>query len=129
MPVILSYVVCVVLAAMIIFQASLIFGAPLGRFAWGGHWDVLPARERGFAALTIVGYALAGFVVLEGANVFAVFPALASEIATFVFAAAFFGAFVLTATSRSESERRLMLPANLALSALTLIVAVTGHIK
>ena len=129
MPIILSYVVCAVLAAMIVLQASLIFGAPFGRFAWGGHWDVLPARERGFAALLIVGYVLAGFVVLEGANVFALFPALASEIATFVFAALFFGGFVLTATSRSESERRLMLPVNLALSALTLIVAVTGHIK
>jgi hypothetical protein len=128
-PVILSYVVCVLLGLLIILQASLIVGTPLGRFAWGGNWDVLPARERGFAALTIIGYALAGFVVLEGSGVLAYFPALASEIAAFVFAAVFFGGFALTATSRGPWERRLMLPTNLALSALFLIVAVTGHIS
>jgi hypothetical protein len=36
---------------------------------------------------------------------------------------------VLTATSRGIWERRLMLPVNLALSALFLIIAVTGHIS
>lgn len=126
---ILSYVVCALLAVLIILQASLIVGAPLGRFAWGGRWDVLPGRERGFAALTIIGYALAGAAALEGSGVLDAIPTLASVIVAFLFAAVFFAGFVLTATSRGVWERRVMLPANLALSALFLIVAVTGHIS
>ena len=126
---ILSYVVCALLAVLIILQASLIVGAPLGRFAWGGRWDVLPGRERGFAALTIIGYALAGFAALEGSGVLNYLPALASGIVAVVFTVAFFAGFVLTATSSGIWERRLMLPANLVLAALFLIIAVTGHIS
>lgn len=129
MPVILAIICCVVLAGLVVLQVLLAAGAPLGRFVRGGQWDVLPGRERGFAALVAVGYAVAGFVVLEGADILSVLPALPSEVATFVFAALFFAGFVLTAMSRGEYERRLMLPVNLALAALFLIVAVTGHLK
>ncbi|MEW9873186.1 hypothetical protein [Arthrobacter sp. HS15c] len=37
---------CALLAALAVFQAALIAGAPLGRFAWGGQHDVLPAKLR-----------------------------------------------------------------------------------
>jgi hypothetical protein len=128
-PVVLAYICCVALAGLIILQAALVAGAPLGRFAWGGDWDVLPARERGFAALAVIGYALAGFVVLQGANVFSLGPVIVAEIATYVGTAVFFASFIITAYSRSASERRIMFPVNLGLAALFLIVAVTGHVK
>jgi hypothetical protein len=129
MPVVLAYICCALLAGLIILQASLVAGAPLGRFAWGGLSDVLPPRERGFSALAVAGYAIAGFVALDGASILSLVPVLTSEIATYLAAVLFFGGFILTATSRSESERRIMLPVNLALAALFLIVAVTGHLK
>ena len=37
---------CVILAALAIFQAALIAGAPLGRFAWGSQHSVLPTKLR-----------------------------------------------------------------------------------
>ena len=37
---------CILMAALAVFQAALIAGAPLGRFAWGGQHDVLPAKLR-----------------------------------------------------------------------------------
>jgi NADH:ubiquinone oxidoreductase subunit 6 (subunit J) len=129
MPVVLAYVSCVVLAVLVVLQTALVGGAPLGRFAWGGAHDVLPARDRGYSALLILGYAVAAVVVLQGADLLALVPVVAAVLLTYVFTVVFFAAFVLTATSRSEYERRLMLPANLALSALFLIVAVTGHVK
>ena len=129
MPVVLAYICCALLAGLVILQVSLAAGAPLGRFAWGGDWDVLPSRERGFAGLAVVAYALAAVVALQGANIFSLVPAAIAEIATFFGAALFFTAFIRVARSRSDSERYFMLPVNLVLAALFLIVAVTGHLK
>jgi uncharacterized membrane protein YphA (DoxX/SURF4 family) len=68
-------------------------------------------------------------VALQGANLFLVLPVLASQIACYVVAALFFAAFILTARSRSLTERRVMLPFYVILSGLFLIVAIAGHIS
>jgi hypothetical protein len=48
-----AIVACAVLAGLTVFQAALIAGAPLGRFAWGGQHDVLPAKLRIGSAVSI----------------------------------------------------------------------------
>jgi hypothetical protein len=126
-PQIVAIICCVALLGFAAFQAVLLAGVPLARFAWGGEDHYLQARQRPYALLTICGCLLGVFVALQGANLFLVLPVLASQLACYLYAAAFFAAFILTARSRSLIERQVMLPFYVILSALFLIVAVAGH--
>jgi hypothetical protein len=126
-PQVVAIVCSVALLAFAVFQVLLLSGAPLARFAWGGEDHYLQPRHGRFALLTIVGCLLGIFVALQGANLFLVIPVLASQLACYIFAALFFAAFILTARSRSLTERRVMLPFCVILSALFLIIALAGH--
>ncbi|MEJ1230938.1 MAG: hypothetical protein WDM88_10510 [Galbitalea sp.] len=127
LAVVLALICCAALACLVALQVALLFGAPLGRFAWGGEDHYLQPPQRPLAVGAVVGYLVAALVVLQGADLFLLVPVLAAQVATYVFCALFFAAFVLTARSRNPIERHVMLPTNLVLSALFLIVAVTGH--
>jgi hypothetical protein len=126
-PQVVAIVCCTALVVLAIYQGVLLAGAPLARFAWGGEDHYLQPQFRGYAVLTILGALLGGFVALCGADILHQLPSLVSTIGNFVFTAALFGAFVLTARSRSPIERHVMLPTYLILSALFLIVALAGH--
>ena len=56
------------LGALAVFQALLAFGAPLGRFAWGGQHRVLPRPLRVGSVVSIGVYALLGSIVLARAD-------------------------------------------------------------
>jgi hypothetical protein len=127
-PVLLAYVACGLLAILALFQLTLIFGAPLGRFIWGGRHDVLPAALRAGSAGMIVLYAVFAIVVLQAANLTSILPVVAGQVAIWVLSAYFFVSFVTSAISPSPSERAVMTPINLLLAALCLFVAVTGHL-
>ena len=129
MPQVVAIICSVILVALAVFQVVLLTGVPLARFAWGGEDHYLQPQFRGYAALTIVGSLIGAFAALQGANFGLVIPILASQIACYVFAVACFGAFILTARSRSLTERRVMLPVFVVLSGLFLIVAIAGHIS
>jgi hypothetical protein len=115
------------LLAYAVFQAVLLSGVPLARFAWGGEDHYLQPPHRPFAILAIVGCAIAIFVALQGAGLLLVIPTLAARVCCYVFVGVFFAAFVLQARSRSRLERRLMLPVFVTLSALFLILALAGN--
>ncbi len=68
MSTVAAVLVCVVLGALAVFQALLVAGAPLGRFAWGGRSHVLPAGLRVGSAVAIAVYALVAAVVLRRAG-------------------------------------------------------------
>ena len=127
MPQVVAIICCVGLVGFAAFQVILLAGVPLARFAWGGEDHYLQPRYRPSAILTICGCLLGIFVALQGANIFLVLPVLASQIACYAFAGLFFAAFILTARSRSLTERRVMLPFCVIVSALFLIVALAGH--
>jgi hypothetical protein len=128
MPATLALVACLILACLAILQLALIAGAPLGRFAWGGKERVLSPGRRAGSAVVIVLYAIFALVILQAADVIAVVSALVGQVAIWVLTAYFFVGFVMNALSRSPSERAVMTPVSLALAALCLIVAVTGHL-
>jgi hypothetical protein len=128
MPVIAAYIASGLLACLAVFQIALIAGAPLGRFAWGGHNDVLPRQQRINSGGSVILYALFGIIILDTVSQVSLLPNLVATIATYVLTAFFFVGFVLNALSRSPSERALMAPLNLVLAALCLFVAVTGHL-
>jgi hypothetical protein len=126
-PQVVAIVCCVALVGFGVFQGALLAGVPLARFAWGGEDHYLQPRHRPFAVLAILGCLVGAFVALQGANLFLVIPVLASQVASYLFVALFFAAFILTARSRSLTERKVMLPVYVVLSALFLIIALAGH--
>ncbi|WP_242633477.1 hypothetical protein [Arthrobacter sp. S39] len=112
------------LAALAVFQAALIAGAPLGRFAWGGQHDVLPAKLRIGSATSIALYVLIAYVALAKAGVA---PPLVSEgftdVACWVLTGYFALGIVLNGISRSKPERLVMTPTVAVLTALYLVLS------
>ena len=115
---------CVLLAALAVFQAALIAGAPLGRFAWGGQHDVLPAKLRIGSATSIALYVLIAYVALAKAGLA---PPLVSEgftdVACWVLTGYFALGIVLNGISRSKPERLVMTPTVVVLTALYLVLS------
>ena len=60
--------VCVLLGALAVSQVLLVCRFPLGRFAWGGQHEVLPARLRVGSVSAIAVYVVMGWVVLARAG-------------------------------------------------------------
>ncbi|MEJ1181643.1 MULTISPECIES: hypothetical protein [unclassified Pseudarthrobacter] len=115
---------CAILAALAIFQAALIAGAPLGRFAWGGQHNVLPTKLRIGSATSIVLYVLIAYVALAKAGLAA---PLVSEgftnVTCWVLTGYFALGIVLNGISRSKPERLVMTPTVVVLTALYLILS------
>ena len=115
---------CVILAALAIFQAALIGGAPLGRFAWGGQHNVLPTKLRIGSATSIVLYVLIAYVAL--AKVGLAEPLVSesfTNVTCWVLTGYFALGIVLNGISRSKPERLVMTPTVVVLTALYLILS------
>ncbi|MEV1129030.1 hypothetical protein [Agromyces sp. NPDC049794] len=119
-----AIVLCVLLGVLAVGQVALIFGAPLGHFAWGGADRVLPKSKRIGSVVAIVLYAVFAWIFLMRADLA---PLVLPEIVVVVAAWVVFGYFVLgiamNAISRSKPERYTMTPLSVVLAALSLIVA------
>ncbi|GAA3641682.1 hypothetical protein GCM10022200_26830 [Microbacterium awajiense] len=122
---ILASALTVALALLAVFQAALVFGAPLGRFAWGGQHRVLPARLRIGSALSIVIYALIAVIAWDRVGAIDVFGDVFSQIAMWVIFAYFTLGIVMNAISRSKPERYMMVPVSIVLAALSLLIALS----
>jgi hypothetical protein len=115
---------CTILAALAVFQAALIAGAPIGRFAWGGQHDVLPPRLRVGSAVSIVLYAAFALVILERAGLATIFSSPGFvQVASWVLFGYFTLGILMNGISRSKPERNTMAPVSLVLAALVLLVA------
>jgi hypothetical protein len=114
----------VLLAALAVFQLALAFGAPLGRFAWGGQHRVLPTSLRLGSLSSLVIYALIGAIVAERADLLDVAASDSPvRVAAWAVAAYFLLGVVLNAASRSKAERNVMTPLCAVLCALSVVVA------
>lgn len=114
---------CALLGILAIFQVLLIIGLPLGRFAWGGQNDVLPARLRVGSAISILIYAAFAAVALARYGLAAFLPAPADAVAMWVIAAYLLLSVLPNLASKSRDERRLMVPASLVLAGLAFATA------
>ncbi|WP_349627041.1 hypothetical protein [Leifsonia sp. C5G2] len=102
---------CVLLAALALFQLALVAGAPWGRLAWGGADRVLPARRRVASAVAIVLYALFAAVFLAVAGMIASgLPDVVVRVLAWVIVAYLALGTVMNALSRSRPERYAMAP-------------------
>lgn len=115
---------CVLLAALAVFQAALMAGAPLGRFAWGGQHNVLPTKLRIGSATSIILYVLFAYVALSKAGMAA--PLVNqdfTDVFCWVLTAYFAVGIVLNGISRSKPERLIMTPTVVILTALYLALS------
>jgi hypothetical protein len=107
-----------------VFQAALIAGVPIGRFAWGGQHEVLPRRLRIGSVVSIVLYAAFALVILERAALVSIFGSAGFlEVACWVLFGYFALGIIMNGISRSKPERNTMAPVSLVLAALVLVVA------
>jgi hypothetical protein len=115
---------CTVLGGLAVFQALLVLGAPLGRFAWGGQHRVLPVRLRVGSVISLVVYGvLAGIVLARAGLLETGFSEGLLRVAAWIAAAYFFLGIWLNLASRSKPERTVMSPAAAVLCALFAVVA------
>lgn len=121
--IIASTIALTILALLAIFQVALIVGAPLGNYAWGGKYKVLPTKLRIGSITSIVIYAVFAAFILSKSELWVL---ISNEVVVngglwIMTIYAVFGVF-LNAISRSKHERNLMTPVALAL-AITFLVA------
>ncbi len=125
MEVAAAVAVCVLLAALSVFQIVLVIGRPLGRFAWGGAHDVLPRRLRVASAVSIVLYGFFAVLVLDRADITDLLPDAAADVGIWVLVGYLAIGVVLNGMSRSKPERNVMTPLVLLLFGLCLVVALS----
>jgi hypothetical protein len=118
-----AFVGAAVLGALAVFQALLIAGAPLGRFAWGGQNDVLPSRLRIGSGVSIALYGVFALLILQAAGAVTLLPRGLVAVAIWVLAGYFALGIVMNAVSRSRSERLVMTPLTLVLAGVCLVLA------
>ena len=114
---------CALLGALAVFQALLVAGQPLGRFAWGGQHDVLPTGLRVASAVSIAGYAAFAVLMLSAADALDVLPTGFVEVAIWVLTGYFALGIAMNAISRSRPERLVMTPVVLVLAVVCLVLA------
>jgi hypothetical protein len=119
----LAVLAVVVLAGLAVFQALLVAGQPLGRFAWGGQHPVLPTGLRVGSAVSIALYAGFAVLILCAAGALAVLPDGFVDVAIWVLTGYFALGIAMNAISRSRPERLVMTPTVLVLAAICLVLA------
>lgn len=115
-----------VLVLLALFQLALAFGAPWGRFAWGGqHPGALPAGYRAASAFSILVYGFMAVLALNRAGVLDVFPDGFTRVAAWVVFAYLALGVAMNAISRSKPERYVMTPVAVVLAVLALFIALS----
>lgn len=112
------------LGALAVLQTLLAAGLPLGRFAWGGQNDVLPAGLRIGSVVSIALYAVFAVLILQAAGALDLVPDGVAGVAIWVLTGYFVLGIAMNAVSRSRSERLVMTPVVAVLAACCLALAV-----
>lgn len=122
----LAIVCCVILAALTVLQIALIFGAPLGKFAWGGEHKVLPVSLRVASVVAILLYGVIALMLLSKAGLIAIFDnQQVVDVIVWIIAGYFTLGIVMNAISRSKYERALMTPVVSLLAILCICIALS----
>jgi hypothetical protein len=115
---------CIIIAGLIVFQTALAFGAPLGKYAWGGQHTILPKKLRISSLSSIVIYAFFTIIILDkGAVVNLISDQSFVDIITWILVGYFWLGVFMNSISRSKPERNLMTPVALLLAILTTLIA------
>lgn len=117
-------VALVVLGLLAVFQAALVAGAPLGRFAWGGQHTVLPTRLKIGSVVSILIYAVFAIFLLSKSGLWRVITnETVLDVGLWVMTGYLFLGVLMNAMSRSKPERNVMTPVALVLALCFLVVS------
>jgi len=122
--IIAAYIALVVLTLLAVFQIALIFGAPIGRFAWGGQHRVLPLNLRLGSLLSLALYDTFGLFLMSKAGIWELIQdEWVLQLGLWIFTAYFALGVIVNGISRSKPERYVMTPVAAVLFICFLIVA------
>lgn len=122
----LAVVSCVVLTILAIFQLALISGMPLGKYAWGGSYEVLPVNLKIGSAISILLYGIFAAIILSRSEILMLITnQTIVRVGIWVLAVYFCLGVLLNAISRSKHERNVMTPAAFVLAVATLYIALS----
>mgnify|MGYP003464677723 FL=1 len=105
-----SIVVAILFLAIAIFQVLLSLGYPLGEFAMGGNYKVLPKKLRIASVANALILLCMGFVFLQHTNVLVGLDFLATHILVWVITIFLGLNTIANLISRSKKERLVMTP-------------------
>ena len=123
MSIVAAWLACALLGALALFQAALIAGAPIGRFAWGGQHRVLPRGFRIGSVVAIVLYVLFALIILQRALVLPSLPEPLVSVGVWVVLTYFILGIGMNAISRSKPERYTTVPVTIVLTVLSFFIA------
>lgn len=123
MAIVAALVATAILFVLVLFQAALIAGAPLGRLAWGGQHAVLPVGLRLGSVAAIPIYMLIASLLLQKAALAAIWPEAWIGVGVWIVVGYFALGVPLNAISRSRPERWVMTPVVMVLAASSLTLA------
>lgn len=114
----LAILITIILGALAIFQILLVCGLSLGRFAWGGQHEVLPARLRIGSLASILIYGLFAIVALSKVDAINIITSQTLlDVSLWTITAYLALGVLLNAMSRSKPERYTMTPVTMVLFA------------
>lgn len=120
-----TFIAVLVLVSLVFFQIALIFGAPLGNYAWGGGSKVLSKQLRIASFTSIILYSVfAIFIAGKAGWLDVINNQQILNIGMWVFTFYFFIGIGMNAISRSKPERNLMTPVAAVLAVCFLAVTI-----
>ncbi|ADC52136.1 hypothetical protein BpOF4_20704 (plasmid) [Alkalihalophilus pseudofirmus OF4] len=122
---ILSIVVAIFCVFVAVFQVLLSLGYPLGEFAMGGYYKILPKKLRIVSALNALILLFMGFIFLQHTNVLNGFGFLSTNILVWVITIFLGLNTIANLTSRSKKERLIMTPLSGFIFILCLIITLS----
>ncbi len=115
-----------ILIALSVFQLLLIIGKPLGSYAWGGQYKVLPKKLRIASVFSVVLYFMFGAFLISKAGVVSIIPDSSFlTVAMWVSTGYFVLGIFMNAISRSKKERMLMTPVAFSLAIVFLLASLS----
>lgn len=108
---IVSVIGSILFIFVIVLYLLLLQGQPLGEYALGGKYKVLPRKARAVCLAAILIQIFAMLILLQGGGVINMgIPGMITRIACFVFAAYFSLNIVMNLMSKSKKEKAVMTP-------------------
>ena len=122
--VIATWLAVFTLSLLGLFQLSLALGAPMGQFAWGGKYKVLPRNLRIGSILSLIIYLGIAICLLSKSGIYQIIQqgTLLNILVWVIFVYLVLGIF-MNAISRSKRERYTMTPIVILLASCSLTVA------
>ncbi|MGM7685102.1 hypothetical protein ACSVDA_23635 [Cytobacillus sp. Hm23] len=122
---ILSIIVTIMFAFIAVFQVLLALGVPLGEFAMGGFYKVLPKKLRIISFINAIILLFMGVVFLQHTNFLNIFNFLPTNILVWVITVYLGLNTIKNLISKSKKERYVMTPLSSIAFILCLMVSLS----